>query len=251
MNAALAAMLADVGEDPGGRLAGFLGELETLGAGPAPAPGPDLATLLGVPAAGAPTTLAEGAVVRPFRRRVVAGAGALALAVVAATGVAAAANELPSDAQRIVSRLSEHFLPFTFPAPRISLRSPHGDDTGSGPADGSGGAPAFVPPAPVTLTHGPAVRPHHDGAGTAFGRGDGDTSDFQDGATRDDRTSGGSSSDEGSDTSSDSRHDTGGARTKSDSDDGSSSDTGSTDGSGSGSGGDGTGDGGVSSGGDG
>ena len=74
----------------------------------APEPGPELARLLAAPAA--PTRVGAG------RRSLVVAATVLGTSVTA-TGVAAAANELPEPAQRLVYQLSARYLPFEFPPP--------------------------------------------------------------------------------------------------------------------------------------
>jgi hypothetical protein len=135
-------MLAESGLSDEPQLTRLLGDLHALGDVPAPAPAPELTELLGAtPAVCAPPAVA------PLRRRVVGGATALAFAAVAATGMAAAANELPSGAQRVMARFSERFLPFAFPAPAA----------GRGPASGAdaGDAPAPANPAPVPTTSPP------------------------------------------------------------------------------------------------
>ncbi len=80
-----------------------------------PRPGPELAALLS-------GELAEPSVVRPHRgrRRRVAAAGATALSAVLATGIAAAANELPAPAQRWAVEFAERYLPFDLPEPQRS-----------------------------------------------------------------------------------------------------------------------------------
>lgn len=80
-----------------------------------PRPGPELAALLS-------GELAEPSVVRPHpgRRRRVAAAGATALSAVLATGIAAAANELPAPAQRWAVEFADRYLPFDLPEPQRS-----------------------------------------------------------------------------------------------------------------------------------
>ena len=80
-----------------------------------PRPGPELAVLLS-------GELAEPSVVRPHpgRRRRVAAAGAAALSAVLATGIAAAANELPAPAQRWAVEFADRYLPFDLPEPQRS-----------------------------------------------------------------------------------------------------------------------------------
>ena len=154
----------DLAEDR--ELTDILTSVHALGEAPAPRPSPALAALL----SGAATPPARGRVLL-LRRRVVAGATALGLAAAGATGVAAAANELPDGAQRLVARFSEHFLPFAFPPPERErpLRpaavppDPDQDDTtpaaprsdstverrtttAGGPASGQSPQAAAVPP---------------------------------------------------------------------------------------------------------
>ncbi len=154
----------DLAEDR--ELTDILTSVHALGEAPAPRPSPALAALL----SGATTRPARGRVL-VLRRRVVAGATALGLAAAGATGVAAAANELPDGAQRLVARFSEHFLPFAFPPPERQRplrpaavpQDPDQDDTtpapprsGStverrttttgGPASGQSPQAAAVPP---------------------------------------------------------------------------------------------------------
>jgi len=76
----------------------------------APPPSADLAALL------------SGGVVSalPLRRRTVALASSVAAALMVGTGLAAAANVLPDPAQRFLSHLSDHVLPFHFPMPENS-----------------------------------------------------------------------------------------------------------------------------------
>jgi len=164
-------MVEDVREFVDGPLDGLdtlLGDLAALGEGPAPTPGPELATLL----AGDP---AARPVVVPFRppasrrRRLATGLAAAALTGVTLTGVAAAANELPAPVQRLVAHFSETFLPFDLPRPAGD--PPRTTSTGDAPsvlpvrapADGSG-SPAVERRAPAGPTrHGPTSPP----AGTA------------------------------------------------------------------------------------
>lgn len=74
-------------------------------------PGPDLAALI--------AGMVASATVTPFRRRHarVLVAAAVAFGTVGAGGIAAAANELPPAAQRVVADFSEQYLPFTIPGP--------------------------------------------------------------------------------------------------------------------------------------
>ena len=80
-----------------------------------PRPGPELAALLS-------GGLAEPLAVRPHpgRRRRVVAAGATALSAVLATGIAAAANELPAPAQRWAVEFADRYLPFDLPEPQRS-----------------------------------------------------------------------------------------------------------------------------------
>ncbi|MGZ8738349.1 MAG: hypothetical protein ACXWW7_14385 [Nocardioides sp.] len=55
---------------------------------------------------------------RSRRRLLVVGSAAAVLTSLTVTGMAAAANELPNPAQRLVAQLSERYLPFHFPQPR-------------------------------------------------------------------------------------------------------------------------------------
>ena len=87
----------------------------------APEPGPELAALM--------ARTSRAVVVAPFarRRRRLLIAGAVAFGTVAAGGIAAAANELPSGAQDVVAEFSERFLPFDLPRPEVR-RPDRGDD---------------------------------------------------------------------------------------------------------------------------
>ena len=87
----------------------------------APEPGPELAALM--------ARTSKAVVVAPFarRRRRLLIAGAVAFGTVAAGGIAAAANELPSGAQDVVAEFSERFLPFDLPRPD-PRRPDRGDD---------------------------------------------------------------------------------------------------------------------------
>lgn len=142
----IAAMFEETGLDPfdSEELATFLTSLETLVGESAPEPGLELAALL---ASGLGTV---AAVVRPIRKRSnLAVAAVLAATGIVSTGVAAAANELPPVAQRIVADFSSRFLPFDFPQPRdrfedrLGQTDPDGAGQDPGPgtdadADGSG-----------------------------------------------------------------------------------------------------------------
>lgn len=74
-------------------------------------PGPELAALI--------AGLVTSAAVTPFRRRHarVLVAAAVAFGTVGVGGIAAAANELPPGAQRVVADFSLRYLPFTIPGP--------------------------------------------------------------------------------------------------------------------------------------
>lgn len=86
-----------------------------------PAPSGQLARLFA--AVPAPRTSSS----RPRLARVAAGALALSLAGVGATGLAAAANNLPAPLQQRISDLSVRFLPFHVPAP-LPARTPPAND---------------------------------------------------------------------------------------------------------------------------
>lgn len=105
---------AGVSDDEAADLSAFLSDLERLADIPPPAPSDELAALLAAPRVVDPR--------RP-RLRLVAAAGAVAaVSAVSVTGVAAAANELPTPAQEFVADLSERYLPqpFRFPQPVLS-----------------------------------------------------------------------------------------------------------------------------------
>ena len=80
-----------------------------------PRPGPELAALLSGGLAEPPAVLPH-----PGRRRSVLAAGATALSAVLATGIAAAANELPAPAQRWAVEFADRYLPFDLPEPQRS-----------------------------------------------------------------------------------------------------------------------------------
>lgn len=128
----------------------------------APEPGPELAALM--------ARTSKAVVVAPFarRRRRVLIAGAVAFGTVAAGGIAAAANELPSGAQDVVAEFSERFLPFDLPRPDVrpdrgddgspeqpivpvdatpGLQTPGGEDPSITPTEGptSGASPSTAP----------------------------------------------------------------------------------------------------------
>lgn len=107
-------MLAEAGinEEGSEELVRLLASLDaTYVDGAAPEPGPELAVLLG----GREAPLARPR--RPRGRRAAA-TGLVALGVVASTGWAAAANELPRPAQRWVADFSQRYLPFDLPYPQ-------------------------------------------------------------------------------------------------------------------------------------
>lgn len=107
-------MLAEAGlnEEGSEELVRLLAGLDaTYVDGVAPEPGPELAALLG--GGDAPRARPR----RPRGRRAAA-TGLFALGVVASTGWAAAANELPRPAQRWVADFSERYLPFDLPYPQ-------------------------------------------------------------------------------------------------------------------------------------
>ena len=137
----------------------FLAELAALPETTVPAPSPELASLLGGDAAapdrdgqaegadgaGAPVTRLAG---HPARRRLtgwmVAGIAAVALLVsVTGTGLAAAANELPSPLQDAIADFTEHHLPF---------QVPHSTDGDRGGAPGVEKTPMLVEPQPAPRT---------------------------------------------------------------------------------------------------
>ena len=112
-----------------------LGALLTLVDDAPPAPSPELAALLGLPAPGdAPPAVVAlhrpGHPAHGSRRRLtgprgaVTGAVVLAVATVGATGLSAAANSLPAPLQRQVADLSRTYLPFDFPEPRGAVGLP-------------------------------------------------------------------------------------------------------------------------------
>ncbi|HET7388779.1 MAG TPA: hypothetical protein VFJ19_19165 [Nocardioidaceae bacterium] len=150
---------ADLPADESDELVGFLTSLRDSAESEQPMPDARLAALFASTAVdGNPDALDEPetdtSVVRLRRRdgRLASAAAALAISTVAATGVAAAANELPAPAQLVVSHFSQHFLPFEFPAPPPLSPSP--DDSGAGqPA-----APAGTRE-PIPVQEQPAVDP--------------------------------------------------------------------------------------------
>lgn len=106
----------------------------------APEPSPELAALM----SGTLRTVVAAPLSR--RRGRVLLAGAVAFGTVAAGGIAAAANELPPTAQRLVAELSERYLPFQIPRPEERGTDEETEDTGrqtpppeqDGPSDGPG-----------------------------------------------------------------------------------------------------------------
>lgn len=154
MSTQVNAMVEEAGLDPfeSEALATFLTSLESLVDESAPVPAPALARML----AGGPTR-GGAAVVRlaARRHRNALAAAALAVSGIVATGVAAAANDLPTTAQRVVAEFSQRFLPFDFPHPEERseglvrqnghLSGQHHDpDAAGGPSAGAddGGAQA-------------------------------------------------------------------------------------------------------------
>ena len=114
MSTQVDAMIEESGLDAfeSDELAAFLAMVGSLVDDGAPTPSPALAKLLSGAAAGAgPISLA----VR--RHQNALAAAVLAVTGIVATEVAAAANDLPPPAQRIVADLSNRFLPFDFPYP--------------------------------------------------------------------------------------------------------------------------------------
>jgi len=93
-------------------LAAFLTMLESLVDESVPEPSPALAAMLsgGAAEAGVSSLAAR-------RHQNALAAAALALTGIVATGVAAAANDLPPAVQRVVAEFSQSFLPFGFPYP--------------------------------------------------------------------------------------------------------------------------------------
>lgn len=107
-------ILAESGLDPSEseELTAFLMSLESLVDATAPVPTPALALLL---AGGAAGGAANPLTVR--RHQNALAAAALAVSAIVSTGVAAAANDLPVPAQRVVAEFSHRFLPFDLPHP--------------------------------------------------------------------------------------------------------------------------------------
>ena len=140
---ALEAMLVESGLGPSdvADLTGLLGPVTDLADG-IPRPSDELAAVL---AGTHPLPVAE-----PRRRRAgraVAGAAVLALSGVGATGLAAAANTLPTPFQHQVSVFSRHNLPFQFPEPPVHVTP---EPLGTPPAE-----PADHPAAVVRQTEQP------------------------------------------------------------------------------------------------
>jgi len=126
-------MIEESGLDPfeSEELATFLMMLESLvdESAPAPAPTPALAAML----AGGATGVGASVVALAARRHQNALAAAvLAVTGIVATGAAAAANDLPSTAQRIVADFSQRFLPFDFPYPEERSERLAGDPENAG-----------------------------------------------------------------------------------------------------------------------
>lgn len=94
-----------------------------------PEPGPELATLLGGGGAGG-----RGGAGGAGGRRAAA-AGVVALGLVVTTGWAAAANELPTAAQRWVAQFSQRYLPFDVPFPDTRTPGEAPDPAADGKAD--------------------------------------------------------------------------------------------------------------------
>jgi hypothetical protein len=102
--------IADEGSE---RLLECLSTLERSVDDTLPEPGPELAALMARAGAAVRTSVLSR------RRGRVLVAGAVAFGTVAAGGIAAAANELPPDAQRLVAEFSERYLPFELPRPDV------------------------------------------------------------------------------------------------------------------------------------
>lgn len=150
----LRAMLAEAGIPPEDAedLIETLAVLERFVDETPPRPGPELAALM----AGA----ARAVVVSPFsgRRGRILLAGAVAFGTVAAGGIAAAANELPSSAQTVVADFSERFLPFRLPHPSAATDD-EPDVQSPQPAEETDEAPAPRVPAPTSTGQPPSADP--------------------------------------------------------------------------------------------
>lgn len=113
MNTQVDAMIEESGLDPieSEQLAAFLTMVGSM-VQSAPVPSAALASLLSGGAAG---TAAVSLAAR--RHQNALAAAVLALSGIVVTGVAAAANDLPPTAQRLVAEFSQRFLPYDFPFP--------------------------------------------------------------------------------------------------------------------------------------
>lgn len=111
--------IADEGSE---RLLECLATLERNVDDTPPEPGPELAALMARAGTAVRTTVLSR------RRGRVLVAGAVAFGTVAAGGIAAAANELPPDAQRLVAEFSERYLPFELPRPDVRPESREEDE---------------------------------------------------------------------------------------------------------------------------
>ena len=185
-------LLAESGMAGDAALTAVLTDLRDLAAGPPPEPSPELAALLAGDGPASTGVLPAPVVPLTRRRRAALGMSAVVLAAVASTGVAAAANQLPSGAQRFAARFSDQFLPFAFPLPREAgpltpgPLGPHGGGNPQhpdGPAAQGTAPPATLDPATATPSDHPADRHggEHDALRT---RG---TDDGDEGVTGDDR----------------------------------------------------------------
>lgn len=120
-----------------------------------PQPSPALAALLAHP----PRFVAR----TPRRHRYAVGAAAAALTSLTATGVAAAAGELPPSAQDLVAHISEKLLPGPLQLPESDAGRLNGShtSTGNGGSDGggSGDAPLATPSRDDATSESTAVDP--------------------------------------------------------------------------------------------
>lgn len=134
---------ADLPGEDAGALESFVDGLRALGEAEPPVPSPELAAMIARPSA------------RPAgrsQRRVIAlAAAATGFCGLTVTGVAAAANELPEPAQRLVATFSERYLPFEFPQP---VESPD-----RGPLEDGDPAPIVTPTLPVPPEEGGTTVP--------------------------------------------------------------------------------------------
>ena len=172
MSTQVDAMMEESGLDPfeSDELAAFLAMLGSLVPESAPVPSPALARLL---AGGA--TSAGAAVVPLAARRHQNAFAAVVLAVtgIVATGVAAAANDLPPTAQRMVAEFSDRFLPFDFPYPEERSENLAGDPDGAdGPAVGADDREAQASVQDGGPEHDSAVRDSSDRDDSGDERGD-------------------------------------------------------------------------------